>query len=121
MRLPEELGDKVVLFDADSRVPPTRPQPLEGDDVARTVDNLVSSSPASTPPPGDRAPTTSCAPACSPCAHARHPVLTDLPKLLTVPAFRHRAVDQINDDILRGFWSWYDDLSDPARAQVTAP
>lgn len=49
------------------------------------------------------------------------PVLTDLPKLLSTPAFRQRAVIQIQDDMLRGFWYWYDDLSAAARAQVTAP
>jgi hypothetical protein len=49
------------------------------------------------------------------------PTLKDLPKLLTVPAFRQRACGQISDEVLKGFWSWYDDLSDAARAQVIAP
>jgi hypothetical protein len=44
------------------------------------------------------------------------PLLTDLPKLLSIPAFRQRAVDQIHGDVPRGFWSFYDALSDPARA-----
>ncbi|WP_425387919.1 type IV secretory system conjugative DNA transfer family protein [Amycolatopsis nigrescens] len=71
---------------------------------------------------GDRVPRTSCAPGCSPCAsYPRTPTLTDLPKLLTVPAFRQRALEQISDDVLSGFWTWYDDLSDASRAQVVAP
>jgi hypothetical protein len=47
--------------------------------------------------------------------------LADLPKLLTVPSFRHRALAQIHDDVLIGFWQWYDELSDASRAQVVAP
>jgi hypothetical protein len=42
MRLPEELGKKVILFDADSRARPPVLNPLEGADKARAVDNLVS-------------------------------------------------------------------------------
>jgi hypothetical protein len=42
MRLPKELGEKVVLFDADSRLRPPVLNPLEGADKARAVDNLVS-------------------------------------------------------------------------------
>lgn len=122
MRLPEELGEKVVLFDADSKSRPPVLNPLEGADAARTVDNLVSIF--------SRVYASSWGPRTDDILRAglltlRHlpgiPVLTDLPKLLSVPAFRQRAVDQIHDDVLKGFWSWYDALSDPARAQVTAP
>lgn len=37
MRLPEELGEKVVLFDGDSRGRPPILNPLEGNDKARSV------------------------------------------------------------------------------------
>ncbi|MFJ3779821.1 type IV secretory system conjugative DNA transfer family protein [Streptomyces sp. NPDC090075] len=122
MRLPEELGEKVVLFDADSKSRPPVLNPLEGRDPAQTVDNLVSIF--------SRVYASSWGPRTDDILRAGlltlrglsgTPVLTDLPKLLTIPAFRQRAVDQIHDDVLRGFWSWYDALSDPARAQVTAP
>ncbi|MEU6355692.1 DUF87 domain-containing protein [Streptomyces sp. NPDC047072] len=122
MRLPEELGEKVVLFDADSKSRPPVINPLEGADAARTVDNLVSIF--------SRVYASSWGPRTDDILRAGlltlrelpgTPVLTDLPKLLSVPAFRQRAVEQIHDDVLRGFWSWYDALSGPARAQVTAP
>ncbi|MEU6379249.1 DUF87 domain-containing protein [Streptomyces sp. NPDC046909] len=122
MRLPEELGERVVLFDADSRNRPPVLNPLEGVDTARTVDNLVSIF--------SRVYASSWGPRTDDILRAGlltlrelpgTPVLTDLPKLLSVPAFRQRAVEQIHDDVLRGFWTWYDALSGPARAQVTAP
>lgn len=122
MRLPEHLDDKVVLFDADSKSRPPVLNPLEGDDAARTVDNLVSIF--------SRVYASSWGPRTDDILRAGlltlrtlpgTPVLTDLPKLLSTPAFRQRAVIQIQDDMLRGFWYWYDDLSAAARAQVTAP
>ncbi|MFC4464000.1 type IV secretory system conjugative DNA transfer family protein [Streptomyces xiangluensis] len=122
MRLPQELGHKVILFDADSKARPPILNPLEGDDVARTVDNLVSIfSRVYASSWGPRTDDILRAGLLTLRAQGGIPVLTDLPKLLAVPSFRQRAVDQIDDDILQGFWSWYDALSGPARAQVTAP
>ncbi|MET8983244.1 DUF87 domain-containing protein [Streptomyces sp. NPDC004539] len=122
MRLPEELGEKVVLFDADSRSRPPVLNPLEGADAARTVDNLVSIF--------SRIYASSWGPRTEDILRAGlltlrelpgTPLLTDLPRLLSVPSFRRRAVDQIHDEVLKGFWSWYDSLSGASRAQVTAP
>ncbi|HEY8985349.1 MAG TPA: DUF87 domain-containing protein, partial [Streptomyces sp.] len=122
MRLPAELGGKVVLFDADSRSRPPVLNPLEGADAARTVDNLVSIF--------SRIYASSWGPRTEDILRAGLltlrelpgvPLLTDLPKLLSVPAFRQRAVGQIHDEILKGFWAWYDSLSPAARAQVVAP
>lgn len=122
MRLPAELGDKVILFDADSKARPPVINPLEGADAARTVDNLVSIfSRVYASSWGPRTDDILRAGLLTLHAQPGTPVLTDLPKLLSVRSFRQRAVDQIDDDVLRGFWSWYDDLSGPARAQVTAP
>ncbi|MGW7514165.1 type IV secretory system conjugative DNA transfer family protein [Streptomyces sp. NPDC054796] len=122
MRLPEELGEKVVLFDADSKSRPPILNPLEGADAARTVDNLVSVfSRVYASSWGPRTDDILRAGLLTLRALPGTPVLTDLPKLLSLPAFRQRAVCQIHDDVLRGFWTWYDDLSGPARSQVTAP
>ncbi|MCI3928804.1 type IV secretion system DNA-binding domain-containing protein [Streptomyces sp. AN091965] len=122
MRLPERLGERVVLFDANSRHRPPVINPLEGEDAVRTVDNLVSLF--------SRVYASSWGPRTDDILRAGlltlrtlsdAPALTDLPTLLAAPAFRQRAVRQIHDPVLRGFWSWYDDLSAAARAQVTAP
>lgn len=122
MRLPEELGEKVVLFDADSRLRPPVLNPLEGTDKARAVDNLVSIfSRIYAASWGPRTEDILRAALLTLTALPGTPTLVDLPKLLTVPAFRHRACDQIDDDVLRGFWTWYDALSEAYRAQVIAP
>jgi hypothetical protein len=122
MRLPEEAADRVLLFDAGNKARPPVLNPLEGTDPAATVDNLVSIfSRVYAASWGPRTDDILRAGLLTLRALPGTPLLTDLPKLLTVPAFRQRAVEQIHDDILRGFWAWYDDLSAPACAQVTAP
>ncbi|MBB5801311.1 hypothetical protein F4560_001079 [Saccharothrix ecbatanensis] len=122
MRLPEELGEKVVLFDADSRSRPPVLNPLDGKDKTRAVDNLVSIfSRIYAASWGPRTDDILRAGLLTLTAMPGTPTLTDLPKLLTVPAFRQRACDQIDDDVLKGFWSWYDALSEAGRAQVIAP
>lgn len=122
MRLPGHLGPKVVLFDADSRARPPVLNPLEGNDKARVVDNLVSIfSRIYAASWGPRTDDILRAGLLTLTAMPDTPTLVDLPKLLTVPAFRRRACDQINDDVLIGFWSWYDELSENTRAQVIAP
>ncbi|WP_409496118.1 type IV secretory system conjugative DNA transfer family protein [Amycolatopsis sp. cmx-11-12] len=122
MRLPSRLGKKVVLFDADDRTRPPVLNPLEGDDTARTVDNLVSIF--------SRVYASSWGPRTEDILRSGlltlrelpgTPALADLPKLLTVSSFRHRALEKISDDVLIGFWAWYDDLSGAGRAQVIAP
>lgn len=121
-RLPLELGEKVVLFDADSKTRPPVLNPLEGADGPRTVDNLVSIfSRVYAASWGPRTDDILRASLLTLRAQPGTPTLTDLPKLLSNPAFRQRATGQLDDEILKGFWTWYQDLSDPARAQVTAP
>ncbi len=47
--------------------------------------------------------------------------LADLPRLLVEPKYRARAVAHIQDPVLKGFWAWYEQLSDAGRAQAVAP
>lgn len=122
MRLPTRLGDRVVLFDADSRTRPPVLNPLEGDDIARTVDNLVSIfAHVYASSWGPRTEDILRSALLTLRELPGTPTLADLPTLLTVPAFRHRALNLITDPILLGFWTWYDELSDASRAQVIAP
>ncbi|WP_199818774.1 type IV secretory system conjugative DNA transfer family protein [Streptomyces sp. NRRL B-1347] len=122
MRLPEHLGERVVLLDVNSRRRPPVLNPLEGEDAIRTVDNLVSIfSRVYASSWGPRTDDILRAGLLTLRALSDTPALTDLPALLSTPAFRERAVRQVHDPVLRGFWSWYDDLSVAARAQVTAP
>ncbi|MFD8494862.1 type IV secretory system conjugative DNA transfer family protein [Amycolatopsis sp. NPDC059657] len=122
MRLPARLGEKVVLFDPDSRSRQPVLNPLDGDDTARTVDNLVSIfSRVYSSSWGPRTEDILRSALLTLRAMPGTPTLTDLPSLLTVPSFRQRALDQISDPILRGFWTGHDELSDAGRAHVVAP
>ncbi|MFD2414799.1 type IV secretory system conjugative DNA transfer family protein [Amycolatopsis pigmentata] len=122
MRLPIRLGERVVLFDATSRTRPPVLNPLEGEDTARTVDNLVSIfAHVYAASWGPRTEDILRSALLTLRALPGTPTLENLPKLLTVPAFRRRALEAISDDVLRGFWTWYDELSEASRAQVVAP
>lgn len=122
MRLPSRLGHKVTLLDADSTTRPPVLNPLDGPDTARIVDNLVSV--FSRIYAANWGPRTDDVLRCGLLtlrAMPGTPTLTDLPKLLTVPAFRQRALETVTDAVLIGFWQWYESLSEPTRAQVVAP
>jgi TraM recognition site of TraD and TraG/Type IV secretion-system coupling protein DNA-binding domain len=49
------------------------------------------------------------------------PTLAHVPVLLANPAERRDYTAVLDDDVLSGFWSWYDGLSDAARAQAVGP
>ncbi len=121
-RLPEHAADKVVLFDADSRGPVPCLNPLEGAKEA-AVDNLVSVfSRVFSSAWGPRTEDILRAACLSLRAASEAPTLAKLPELLTDPATRARHRDKLADDpTLRGFWDWYEQLSDAARAHATAP
>ncbi|HEU0090379.1 MAG TPA: type IV secretion system DNA-binding domain-containing protein, partial [Pseudonocardiaceae bacterium] len=122
MRLPAEAGPKVVLFDAGSPHRPPVLNPLDGTDSARVVDNLVSIfSRVYATSWGPRTDDILRAGLLTLRAQPGTPTLADLPTLLSVPAFRHRALDHVHDDVLAGFWSWYDELSEASRAHAIAP
>ena len=121
-RLPEHSADKVVLLDADT--PATTPclNPLEGPKES-AVDNLVSVfSRVFSQAWGPRTEDILRAACLTLRAASDTPKLSTLPQLLTDPATRERHRAKVNSDAtLSGFWDWYEQLSDGARAQATAP
>ncbi|GAA5102975.1 type IV secretory system conjugative DNA transfer family protein [Haloechinothrix salitolerans] len=121
-RLPKHAAEKVVLFDADSTGPTPCLNPLEGPKEA-AVDNLVSVfSRVFSSAWGPRTEDILRAGCLTLRAASESPTLATLPQLLTDPATRTRHRDKVhNDATLRGFWDWYDQLSDPERARVIAP
>ncbi|MEV6236776.1 type IV secretion system DNA-binding domain-containing protein [Lentzea sp. NPDC051838] len=122
MRLPEELGERVVLFDADSKSRPPVLNPLDSKDKVRAVDNLVSIfSRIYASSWGPRTEDILRASLLTLVSLPGTPTLIDLPKLLTVAAFRQRAREHITDEVLKGFWVWYENLTEANRAQVIAP
>ncbi|MDX8148400.1 type IV secretion system DNA-binding domain-containing protein [Lentzea sp. BCCO 10_0061] len=121
-RLPAAAADRVVLFDADSRNRPPCLNPLDGGDPDLAVDNLVSIFrrvySAFWGPRTDDVMRAACLTLRMTDGVA---TLADVPKLLSDPAYRARTTAGITDPVLRGFWTWYDDLSDASRSQVIAP
>ncbi|MEU0470628.1 type IV secretion system DNA-binding domain-containing protein [Amycolatopsis sp. NPDC006131] len=121
-RLPRSAADRVVLFDADSKARPPCLNPLDGGDTDLMVDNLVSVFrrvySAFWGPRTDDVMRAACLTLRTQEGVA---TLADLPKLLADAAFRSRVTAGITDPVLRGFWSWYEELTDSARSQVISP
>jgi len=125
-RYPLYAVDRLVLFDAESSSRPPCLNPLDQPDRGRAVDNLVSIfSRVYADSWGPRTEDIFRAGLLTLAAQPDVPVLTDLPKLLTDAAYRERALGEIDrstdDEILRGFWTWYESISDGARANAIAP
>jgi hypothetical protein len=121
-RLPRSAADRVVIFDADSKSRPPCLNPLDGEETDLTVDNLVSVFrrvySAFWGPRTDDVMRAACL-----TLHTQEGVATlaDLPKLLAEAAFRSRVTAGVADPVLRGFWSWYEELTDSSRSQVISP
>ncbi|WP_225732216.1 MULTISPECIES: type IV secretory system conjugative DNA transfer family protein [unclassified Nocardia] len=123
-RLPRRAIGKVVLFDADSTTRPPCINPLdisvEGLDLA--VDNLVTiMSRIYARWWGPRTDEILRAGLRTLCARPGTPTLVDLLNLLSGQANLERITRDVDDPVLRGFWASYTQLSDAARAQITAP
>ncbi|ALG14633.1 type VI secretion protein [Kibdelosporangium phytohabitans] len=121
-RLPASAADRVVIFDADSKARPPCLNPLDGGETDLTVDNLVSVFrrvySAFWGPRTDDVMRAACLTLRTQEGVA---TLADLPKLLADDAFRSRVTAGIVDPVLRGFWSWYEELTDSSRSQVISP
>ncbi|OKI24708.1 type VI secretion protein [Saccharothrix sp. CB00851] len=121
-RLPRSAADRVVIFDADSKTRPPCLNPLDGGETDLTVDNLVSVFrrvySAFWGPRTDDVMRAACLTLRTQQGVA---TLADLPKLLADEAFRNRVTGGITDPVLRGFWSWYSELTDSSRSQVISP
>ncbi|WP_092778444.1 type IV secretory system conjugative DNA transfer family protein [Actinokineospora terrae] len=121
-RLPRSAADRVVVFDADSRYSPPCLNPLDGGETDLTVDNVVSVFrrvyAAFWGPRTDDVMRAACLTLRTQEGVA---TLADLPKLLADPAFCGRVTAGVADPVLRGFWSWYEDLTDSTRSQVISP
>ncbi|MBF6456044.1 MULTISPECIES: type IV secretory system conjugative DNA transfer family protein [Nocardia] len=125
-RLPQRCADRVVLFDADSRSQPPCLNPLDtpadraGTDLV--VDNLATIFHRTFAQWwGPRTDDVLRASLLTLCRQPGVATLTDLPRLLTEPAFRARVTRATADPVLRGFWSSYEELTDSARNQVIGP
>ena len=124
-RLPRAAADRVVIFDADSKARPPCLNPLDGGETDLTVDNLVSVFrrvySAFWGPRTDDVMRAACLTLRTQQGPNAVATLADLPKLLADEAFRARVTAAVTDPVLRGFWSWYAELTDSSRSQVISP
>jgi type IV secretory pathway TraG/TraD family ATPase VirD4 len=124
-RLPESALGRTVVIDPDDHAPPPRLNVLEGSDPDIVVDNLVGIFrrifAVFWGPRTDDIMRAACLTLMTSSSIGTAVTLADIPRLLAEPAFRRRTIAGINDKVLQGFWAWYEQLSEPARASVTGP
>jgi hypothetical protein len=122
-RLPAHMVDRTVIFDPTDPGPPPSVNVLAGPDPNFAVDSTVTIfhrcfSSAWGPRLDDLMRS-----ACLTLIHVNGPkaTLTQVPRLLTDFPYRQRIVNQLDDELLSGFWAGYDDLSPGGRATVIGP
>jgi len=119
-RLPEHASDRTVVIDAEDPEPPTL-NVLAGTDVHLVVDQVVGIMhrlfESAWGPRTDDILRAAC------LTLRQHPGanLSQVPKLLGDPLYRAPLVAAVKDPVLRGFWRWYDGLSEGARSAVIGP
>ncbi|WP_232247839.1 type IV secretion system DNA-binding domain-containing protein [Kitasatospora azatica] len=124
-RLPESALGRTVLIDPDDHALPPRLNVLEGPDADVVVDNLVGIFrrifTAFWGPRTDDVMRAACLTLMTSTTTRGAVTLADIPRLLTEPSYRRRTTAGVNDRVLRGFWNWYEQLSEPSRAAATGP
>ena len=125
-RLPAECGERLVLIDPDDPHPPPCLNVLEGADIDVVVDNIAGIFRrifhAFWGPRTDDLMRAACLTLLRHHARTGQLVtLADVPRLLAEPAFRLRLIPGLKDPVLKGFWTWYETLSEPAQAAVNGP
>ena len=129
-RLPEDAAGRVVLFDPDDRGAPPCLNVLQGDgsgaDTDVITDNLTGIFrriyAAFWGPRTDDLFRSICLTLLGSVPPGSGQVtLADIPALLADQARRRRVTATIRDPVLRGFWSWWEELSPASQAAVAGP
>ena len=127
--LPEKALGKVVLFDPDDASAPPRLNVLQAatpEERDMVTDNLVGIFKrifaAYWGPRTDDIFRAACLTLLHTDPGGEGTVtLADVPKLLEDPTFRRRNTAGLRDEILSGFWAWYEDLSPASRSAAIGP
>ncbi|WP_329462041.1 type IV secretory system conjugative DNA transfer family protein [Streptomyces sp. NBC_01431] len=125
-RLPNSCAERLVVIDPDDvHVPPCL-NVLDGTDIDVVVDNITGIFrrifSAFWGPRTDDIMRAACLTLLRHAAATQRLVtLADIPRLLGEPAYRLRMVPTVKDPVLKGFWMWYESLSEPSRAAVVGP
>ncbi|MBC9719383.1 type IV secretory system conjugative DNA transfer family protein [Streptomyces sp. TRM66268-LWL] len=125
-RLPDTCADRLVLIDPDDTYTPPCLNVLDGTDIDVVVDNITGIFrrifSAFWGPRTDDVMRAACLTLLKHQQRTGQLVtLADVPRLLGEHAFRLRLVPALKDPVLRGFWAWYESMSEPSRAVVIGP
>ncbi|WP_338672647.1 DUF87 domain-containing protein [Streptomyces sp. SCSIO 30461] len=125
-RLPDTCADRLVLIDPDDPHIPPCLNVLDGPDIDVVVDNITGIFrrifTAFWGPRTDDVMRAACLTLLKHRERTRQLVtLADVPRLLGESAFRLRIIPALQDPVLRGFWAWYESMSEPSRAAVVGP
>ena len=129
-RLPEDAAGRVVLFDPDDRGAPPCLNMFQGDGTGADTDVIVDNLTgifrriyaAFWGPRTDDLFRSICLTLLGSVPPGSGQVtLADIPALLTDEAMRRRVTATIRDPVLRGFWSWWEELSPASQAAVAGP
>ncbi|WP_232792522.1 type IV secretory system conjugative DNA transfer family protein [Actinacidiphila yeochonensis] len=125
-RLPDTCADRLVLIDPDDPHPPPCLNVLDGRDIDVVVDNLTGIFrrifTAFWGPRTDDVMRAACLTLLKHRDRTGQLVtLADVPRLLGETSYRLRVVPALQDPVLRGFWAWYESMSEPSRAAVVGP
>ena len=125
-RLPDTCADRLVLIDPDDPHAPPCLNVLDGADIDVVVDNITGIFrrifTAFWGPRTDDVMRAACLTLLKHRERTHQLVtLADVPRLLGESSYRLRIIPALQDPVLRGFWAWYESMSDPSRAAVVGP
>jgi type IV secretion system coupling TraD/TrwB family protein len=122
-RLPASAIGKTVVFDPTQKGRPPCVNVLAGTDPAFAVDSIVTifhrCFTSAWGPRIDDLLRSACLTLTK--VDGTKATLTDVPRLLSDSAYRTRIVSRLGDELLRGFWADYDNLTPAARSAVISP
>ncbi|WP_436847272.1 type IV secretory system conjugative DNA transfer family protein [Streptomyces buecherae] len=125
-RLPDTCADRLVLIDPDDAHTPPCLNVLDGADIDVVVDNITGIFrrifTAFWGPRTDDVMRAACLTLLKHRDRTQQLVtLADVPRLLGESSYRVRIIPALKDPVLRGFWAWYESMSEPSRAAVVGP
>ncbi|GLZ15904.1 hypothetical protein Acsp04_61390 [Actinomadura sp. NBRC 104425] len=122
-RLPERAIGRTVVFDPDAPGKPPCLNVLTGQDPAFAAESIVTTFrrcfPSAWGPRLDDLLRSACLTLVR--VNGARATLGDIPRLLVDSPYRARVTARLTDELLRGFWASYDELTPAARASAISP
>ncbi|GGU89675.1 hypothetical protein GCM10010182_00050 [Actinomadura cremea] len=122
-RLPEHAVGRTVVFDPADHGPPPCLNVLAGSDPAFASESIVTTFrrcfSSAWGPRLDDLLRSACLTLTR--VNGQRATLADVPRLLLDTPYRARLTGRLSDELLRGFWESYDELTPAARASLISP